>query len=342
MYNILNLISFNLTILLLSFLFSKFKKFDLLKILVMTITISYFFGFRSLNIGADTNTYYTRFIELYNDFEIGFTLINRFIINVFGTDHRIYFFIINFIMIFTLLYGFKLIIKDPIFIFSAWLIVSLPYSILMQVNIIRQGLALSLFILGLAFFLNKKNFIGILFFLLSTTLHLSIIIYIVTFTLTYFFDMEKSTKIFLFFSSFLISFLGLPILIFNSIDFYYFNSRLFFYFPLEESIFFFIKILFYIFVYFVIENFMIDKDLIIQKNLNLLFFLIISSGILVLHNELFSIRYLLALDFLLPPYLLIKGSFYKNKDFLLLTFLVIFLVFVFSLYSNAFKLNFNY
>jgi hypothetical protein len=86
---------------------------------------------------------------------------------------------------------------------------------------------------------------------------------------------------------------------------------------------------------------MIEKNL-STRRLSLLTFFIISTAISIIQNDLFSVRYLLALDFLLPIYLLTKATNYKNKHYYLLSIIVIFIVFIFSVYSPAFKLNFLY
>jgi hypothetical protein len=193
MYTITNLVLFNLSILFLVFLLYRIRKFDFLKIIILSIIVSSYFGLRPLNVGADTFTYYTIFVNFSGLSEVGFLFLTRTIFNIFGDNYQIYFFLINFLMITHLISGFKLLIKNPIYIFSAWIIVSLPYSVLMQINIIRQGLGLSFFIFGLSLILNRKYFFGSIYFLLSISFHLSMLIYIGLFLISLFTYYKKNT-----------------------------------------------------------------------------------------------------------------------------------------------------
>ena len=343
MYSILNLAIFNLIVFVLTFLFYRIKNFNFLKIMILSIMISLFFGVRSLNIGADTFGYYNIYLNSSGVAEVGFLLLNRIIFYLFGDNHLVYFFLINFLMITHLIFGFKLIIKNPIYIFSAWLIVSLPYSILMQINIIRQGLGLSFFIFGLSLILNKKYLLGSLYFFLSSTIHFSMIFYIGLFLITAFTYYKKYTKVILIALALILSLSGTSLNIVNLIGIVYIDFRLSLDFgPIDDYVFFFSKILFYIGLFLIVDFLMIENSFFIQKRINLLYFSILIFGILFLENETFSTRFLLALDFLLIPLFLLKGSNYKNKDYLVLFFTLIFLVFAFSLYTNGFRLNFNY
>jgi hypothetical protein len=341
MYTIESLILFNLGILFICFLFSKIQKFDFYKLLILSIIISSYFGFRDLNVGADTLNYYNNFINSINGPELGFTLLNNLIFTFFGGDHKIYFSLINFIMIMNLLIASKLIIKNPIYIFIAWIIVSLPYSILMQVNIIRQGLALSFFVLGYSLILKGKNLFGFLFFLVSISLHSSFIIYVSTYLLTFLFDIKKDTKVIFLIIISIISITGLPFQLINSLEIPYLDTRFSFILSSRVRVPAFSKISFYLIFYLVIEYFMIEKNL-SNRKLSLFTFFIIFTSISIIQNDLFSIRYLLALDFLLPIYLLSKATYYKNKNYYLVSILVIFFVFIVSIYSPAFRLNFYY
>jgi hypothetical protein len=112
--------------------------------------------------------------------------------------------------------------------------------------------------------------------------------------------------------------------------------------PIDDFFFFFSKIFFYIGFFFIVDFLMIAESFFIQKRINLLYFIILTSGIIFLENELYSTRFLLALDFLLIPMFLLKGSIYKNKVHSILIFSLIFLVFLLSLNTSGFKLNFNY
>jgi hypothetical protein len=341
MYSIFDLIVFNLAILILCFLFSRTHKFSFLKIFVLTIIISSYFGFRSLNVGPDTIIYYARFVNSSDDFEVGFTLLNRLILTVFGNDHRVYFTLINFVMIMNLLIASRIIVKYPIYIYTAWILVSLPYSILMQINIIRQGLALSFFVLGISFFLNKQSFFGTILSLLSISLHTSIIIYIISYFLTYFLSVKKDKRVILIFIFFLFSITNIPLDFIQSIKLPYIDTRIFIITNLNDSLSIFVKISFYIFLFFIIEYLMIDKGL-YKQQISLFSFIIMSSAILIFQNELFSVRYLLALDFLIPILLLSKATFYKNKHFFFASSFLVFLVFLISIYSLAFASNFNF
>jgi hypothetical protein len=341
MYSITNLIFFNLSILILCFLFARIHKFDFLKILFLSIIIACYFGFRPLNVGVDTENYYTYYLNSLSGIELGFTFLNRIIFTIFGDDHRIYFSIINFIMIMNLLIASKLIVKYPIYIYTAWIIVSLPYSILMQINIIRQGLALSFFVLGFSLILKRKFVLGIIVFLISISLHTSIVIYIVSFLITFFLDIKKDKKVIILIIFSIFSLTGIPYHFINSLGIPYIESRFLRYFSSINNLPFFMKISFYIFFYIIFDYFMIEKDL-SEKRISLLYFFIVSPALFILQNDLTSVRFLLGLDFIFSLFLLSKATHYKNKDYLVASFLVIFLVFLFSIYSQAFRINFLY
>jgi hypothetical protein len=51
---------------------------------------------------------------------------------------------------------------------------------------------------------------------------------------------------------------------------------------------------------------------------------------------------LLALDFLLPIFLLSKSTLYLNKDYFLLSLFIIYIVFIFSVYSESFRSSFGF
>jgi len=342
MYSIQNLFLFNLLILFLSLFFYKIKNFDTFKILFFSLIISIYFGFRPLTVGADTYTYFISYINLYANFEFGFNFLNQIIFSVIGPNYNVYFSIINFIMISNLLFAFKLIIKKPIFIFSAWIIVSLPYSILMQINIIRQGLAISFFILGIALIFKKNIRVGFFLLLLSITIHFSMVIYIFIFLLSYYFNVKKGLRIPLLIFIMFISYSGLPVFILNYIRFNYLSVRFFSDTSIENFFFLFAKIFFYFFIFIITDFFMSKDRTFLVEKLSLIFYLILLFSIVMIHNELYSTRFLLFLDFLLPAFVLTKGSKLHNKSFLFLCFFAVYAVFIFSLFSIAFQLNFNY
>jgi hypothetical protein len=341
MYTTLNLILFNLSILLLCILFSRFRKFNFLKILFLSLVISCYFGIRPLNVGVDTENYYNYFLMSFNGLEIGFLLLNKVIFSIFGNDHRIYFSIINFIMIMNLLIASKIIVKYPIYIFTAWILVSLPYSILMQINIIRQGLALSFFILGFSFTLKRKFVLGLIVFLLSISFHLSIIIYIFSFLLATLFGLKKEKRIAVLITLSIFSLSGIPYQVINSLGIQYIESRFLRYISPIDNLPFFMKISFYLFFYMLSEFFMFEKNL-IQKRISLLYFFIVSQSLFILQNDLTSVRFLLGLDFLFSLLLLSKATNTKNKDYFTLSIFVIFFIFLFSVYSDSFSLNFDF
>jgi len=342
MYSIFGLVFFNFIILFISFVFSTIRKFEFFKIFLLTMIISFYFGLRPINIGADTITYYNRFVNLSYSFEIGFNFFTKLVFTIFGPNYKIYFFLISFITISNLLIAFKLLIKNPIYIFSAWIIVSLPYSILMQVNIIRQGLALSYFFLGISIIQEKKLVLGFFIFFLSSTIHSSIPIYIISFLIALFIDIKKSNFPLLLFLFLLVSLTQLPSTLIGSIDIYFINSRLFDTPNYDNDTFFFVKILFYASILIFFESFYTIDGLNSNKKISLFYFIILASGLLIFQNQLYSIRYLLALDFLLPSYILLQVSKSKKIDLLVLTFLVVYLVFVLSVFSTSFEINFEF
>jgi hypothetical protein len=140
----------------------------------------------------------------------------------------------------------------------------------------------------------------------------------------------------------LVSLTQLPSTLIGSIDIYFLNSRLFDTPNYDNDSFFFVKILFYASILIFFESFYTIDGLNSNKKISLFYFIILASGLLIFQNQLYSIRYLLALDFLLPSYFLLQVSKSKKIDLLVLTFLVVYLVFVLSVFSTSFEINFDF
>jgi hypothetical protein len=211
----------------------------------------------------------------------------------------------------------------------------------MQINIIRQGLSLSFFILGFSLVYKQKFLIGFLLFLLSILIHISSILYFLSYLITIVLNIKKDTKLILLLIISFVSLTGIPFEMINSIEIPYITVRLIRDFSNSDSLPFLLKVSFYIFFFILVDYMMIEKSS-SNKQISLLSFIIVSLAIFVFQNDLYSVRFLLALDFLFPILLLAKATHHKNKDYLLVSLFVVFLVFIISISSQAFSINFSY
>jgi hypothetical protein len=159
------------------------------------------FGFRSFNVGNDTQTYLGMFENskdlLFIDFGFGF--LNRALVD--RVSERAFIIIIAFIYITPLYFGIKRISsKNRLMLFFC--IVSFFFFKSMGMNTIRQGIAFSLFFLSITYSSRKRIKYVLMFVALS--MHLSIILPILIFEISKFIKNLK-IPVFIFILSTLLS-----------------------------------------------------------------------------------------------------------------------------------------
>ncbi|WP_291073124.1 EpsG family protein [Empedobacter sp. UBA5987] len=170
--------------------FKKNKVTTLQNILVICFSVIFIlmFGLRDYDVGVDTMMYKSVYSlgksDLYN--EKGFNLYNTLLFKLGASDR---FFILSIAFIYlALIYVFlkRKQFNNIFLIFFCW--VSLFFFKSMGINTIRQGLACSIFLVGLTF---KKNYIKYLLFVIAFTFHISLAIALVAFLISKFFDKNK-------------------------------------------------------------------------------------------------------------------------------------------------------
>lgn len=306
-------------------------------------------GFREYNVGTDTGSYYRALWLNSPEINLGseflFSLI-ALILRYFGLDYNYFLLLISFLFYFIVyksLKNYTDLYKSNLLI-TFFSCISLFFFLNMSINIIRQGVSLSFLLFAYSLWINKKNNIAILFVLfLSLAFHLTSIIPILLFILSFFMGKFKSFNIliFVYCLSILISYLNYGFLNFSPIflEFLggdrrvqYFNEDDYDYnigFKPQFAAFNTFFLLISIFV----KSRLSDPYLVKQYNI-LIYYYVISSIILFMAFQLpFSDRWGLFSWFIIP--LLISPLFYS--PFIKVGIKIHFIVMLFLIY-----IGFNY
>lgn len=146
---------------------------------VLIVSAIFYIGFRDINIGIDTQNYYDIYSMFSNDdsmfilidlvFYYPMYLMSHFI------DYRIFLLLCAFIYVGFAYWGFYKIFKCySIFVILLFFIS--PNFFQFGINVMRHGVAASVFILGLGFMYEKKIKISWILIFLSVGIHLSMIL----------------------------------------------------------------------------------------------------------------------------------------------------------------------
>lgn len=156
----------------------------------------YYFGSREVNIGVDTIRYEKAFsfYENIGEFEIRKDPFYDYLTFIFAQTFNFQALLLfcAFLYVFGALYAFKKIFKANYFLpFLVFLVY--PYFIAWGVNVMRSGVAASLFLVGLGVYYDKGKKSKVTFwFLLSVLFHISMFVPLLFFFLTRFL---KNTKV---------------------------------------------------------------------------------------------------------------------------------------------------
>ncbi len=208
-----------MSLMLYSFLFKKkYIKYLNFQILIYIILMTFFISLRDLT-GSDT-IIYIEYFHYYDDFssvydsyfswkgDYFFFFLGWFI-KLFTSSEFIYIFVLDFIGIFLLAFGFYRLSKlsflnNNLFFIIMFFVFSTSSFIFLYGNVIRQGIAISLIIVSLSYFLDKRKFLGIIYFLLAIFTHKSSLIFLPVFLPVLYFNIKWRTIIFIFIVSFLV------------------------------------------------------------------------------------------------------------------------------------------
>ncbi|MEG1010209.1 MAG: EpsG family protein [Clostridia bacterium] len=192
-------------------------------ILFLSISFAMFFGLRNFDIGTDTAQYLWRYETKIVKFDILFELISILINFVFMGNKTLYLIMISFFICWlTGLAVFKIVGNKKSSIYVFYFTMTLPYFILSNINILRQGLASSIALLALSFDLEGNKKIAFCLFICSGLCHKSFFLIV----FIYFLMKKLNVKLkYVFCMTFLLLILFNSQLTKNFLD--YFSSSLF-------------------------------------------------------------------------------------------------------------------
>lgn len=179
------------------FLYSDRKRtYDIINIVTLALAsyTVYYIGYRDVSIGTDTGRYYDAYLFYKNSGEFIvrkdifydlFTYLFSFL------DFKVFLLVCSFIYVFGAWFGLKKIFKKDYFLPFIFFLIT-PYFIAWGVNVMRSGIAASLFLVGIGFYYNKASKWKVIsFFVLSFLFHLSMMVpFVFLFIARYF----KKTK----------------------------------------------------------------------------------------------------------------------------------------------------
>ena len=180
-------------------------------IYAQSILVVLLLGLRAQDVGTDTISYY----QIYDNYtagtyniikDIGFYLFVK-IVSVFGKEYFLFFCAFLFVM--PIAYVFTKKTSKGSYLAFVFFISSF-YFINMGINVMRQGIAISLVILFFYFYLHKAKKISYILALLSILFHFSVLIVLVSFALAKFLSLRSTIAIYII--AIAISFLGVGII----------------------------------------------------------------------------------------------------------------------------------
>ncbi len=160
---------------------SASKTSNVIFILFFSLLWLFLFGLRDYEVGSDTLTYVNSFKDFqqnrnyfnYQDFkDFGYYLF-LLIVSRFTTSERIFVFIFDLLIIIPIVFSFiKFDVRKVFFLF--FLFCSFFFFKSIGINIMRQGVSISFFLLGLVYFMESKRIYYIPFFFIAFSFHASI------------------------------------------------------------------------------------------------------------------------------------------------------------------------
>lgn len=167
-----------------------------LSILIFSILTVNYFGTRELSIGTDTFVYYSTF-QFYEDLTIFsirkdpfYDYLNFIFAKYFDFQALLIF--CAFLYVFGAYWGIKKIFKENFYIVFLVFLIS-PYFVAWGINVMRSGVAASLFLVGLGYYYHKSGKLKVaLWFIGSVLFHISMVIPLLFFFVTRYL---KNTKL---------------------------------------------------------------------------------------------------------------------------------------------------
>ncbi|WP_353894877.1 EpsG family protein [Photorhabdus laumondii] len=294
----------------------SFSNFIALFLIILYVTL---FGLRDYSIGSDTKAYVENFLYNNWDFEPLFTVIT-YLVKTFTSDPTKY------LLILSLIYGINIFSAYSIFgrsikthtILFIWAVLFSQGMLTGTINLFRQALGFSFFLLGLGIYLKKEkvNFLSCFLFISSILVHSSNAIFL----LLLFFSRFINIKLifFIFIISLLLFFSGFGQFIVDKFGDYYIIQR-----TLARHIYFNERrststIYMYIFLYsshlliflYFYKNKVKNK---VYIDLLKLYGLILSLSIFLSFNREIAIRNYIMLQYIIPIIYIYISSYIKQK-----------------------------
>ena len=178
------------------------KKQDLVFIILSLIISTFFvflFGMRSVYVGTDTESYAYIFRN-FNYIDVYWAPASYYLIKILKSvwdSERFIFFVLSLIFITNLFFGVHLYVKKRDYrglLLTLVLYYSMFTTFDLATNALRQGLAISFFLLGMGVY-KKNRLLGILVYLLSINFHYSLLIAFFLFIFIEIFSIKFSVKV---------------------------------------------------------------------------------------------------------------------------------------------------
>jgi hypothetical protein len=313
-------------------------------LMIQVLSVSLFFGLRDASVGADTKIYISVYLNQQTWIDIGLVLINKIIFLFVKSNWKVYLFIICLISSLNMALTYKIIFRNSskYINLAYWTLFCMPYTILMDINIIRQGLALSFFMLGISLLHISNRKIGIILIMLSCSIHYSMIIVALGFFLFLFLRINFAVSILLIIFSLLVSMSGITESIIKLLPDGYIRGRFLSFLSLEAGMGLLMKYLFYMGNYIIMLLISSRiKDRIYSYFSKLMSFFLVSSAFLYI-SDFTATRFLLSADYLIPLIYVYPLTKIKEKR-IYLTIYLLFMVtyFIFIISSQSIRINLN-
>lgn len=185
--------------------FIAMRKSDKIKdilLAVQAIGFTCLYGIRTSDIGHDTISYYTMYKEK-DCFQTKYAVEPNFALLVsalrkIAVNAEVFIWLLCFISVIFIAFACRNFMlecrRNMNLVFV--LVFCMPYTILMQVNVVRQGIALSILLFGLSLMYRKKFIAGLIIAAWGCSFHYSAIVILIAFLFFYFMKSWKADCIF--------------------------------------------------------------------------------------------------------------------------------------------------
>jgi len=154
---------------------NKSKKFRYILFFTQVISFIFFFGCRDFVIGTDTDNYLDIFLRGALTRDGGYNYIMATARTYFG-DFRSVMLIVSFVINVNLGISYLILMKNQKRLNIIYvLLCTMPFMILFNINVIRQGLGLSFILLGVALWVKNHKVFSVVPFTISVFFHSSMI-----------------------------------------------------------------------------------------------------------------------------------------------------------------------